>query len=156
MYDERQLLKITCSPPEQSVHLPLFAKCGDKGGRIHGLQSVTMIGMNFERVPGQTIGGKTGDNMRETLPDSWRGHIEYTMQPQWNATNGVRQALREEDGSGFETRNLAHKLVGTSEERRKYYPQLGQKYFDTDVGKLLICTDPSKRKWVDAMGNAVE
>ena len=40
--------------------------------------------------------------------------------------------------------------------RRKYYPQLGQQYFDTDVGKLLICTDPAKRKWVDAMGNAVE
>ena len=50
----------------------------------------------------------------------------------------------------FETRNLAHKLAGTSEERRKYYPQFGQQYFDTDVGKLLICTDPAKRKWVDA------
>ena len=56
----------------------------------------------------------------------------------------------------FETRNLAHKLAGTSEERRKYYPQFGQQYFDTDVGKLLICTDPAKRKWVDAMGNAKE
>ena len=51
------------------------------GGRIHGLQSVTMIGMNFECVPGQTIGGKTGDNMRETQPGTWRGHIEYTMRP---------------------------------------------------------------------------
>ena len=57
---------------------------------------------------------------------------------------------------GFETRNLAHKLAGTSEERRKYYPQFGQQYFDIDLGKLLICTDPAKRKWVDAMGDAVE
>ena len=154
--DNHPIVLINCGD-EQSVHLPLFVKCGDNGGRIHGLQSVTMIGMNFERVPGRTIGGKTGDNMRETLPGTWRGHIEYTMQPQWNATNGVHQALWEEDGSGsgFETRNLAHKLVGTSEERRKYYPQLGQRYFDTDVGKLLICTDPAKRKWVDAMGNQV-
>lgn len=154
--DNHPIVLINCGD-EQSVHLPLFVKCGDNGGRIHGLQSVTMIGMNFERVPGRTIGGKTGDNMRETIPGTWRGHIEYTMQPQWNATNGVHQALWEEDGSGsgFETRNLAHKLVGTSEERRKYYPQLGQRYFDTDVGKLLICTDPAKRKWVDAMGNQV-
>ena len=155
--DNHPIVLINCGD-EQSAHLPLFVKCGDKGGRIHGLQSVTMIGMNFERVPGQTIGGKTGDNMRETIPGSWRGHIEYTMQPEWGATNGVHQALWEEDGSGsgFETRNLAHKLAGTSEERRKYYPQFGQQYFDTDVGKLLICTDPPKRKWVDAMGNAVE
>ena len=154
--DNHPIVLINCGD-EQSVHLPLFTKCGDNGGRIHGLQSVTMIGMNFERVPGQTIGGKTGDNMRETIPGTWRGHIEYTMQPQWNATHGVHQALWEEDGSGsgFETRNLAHKLVGTSAERRKYYPQLGQRYFDTDVGKLLICTDPAKRKWVDAMGNQV-
>ena len=46
--------------------------------------------------------------------------------------------------------------IGTSAERRTYYPQLGQKYFDTDVGKLLICTDPAKRKWVDAMGVPAE
>jgi hypothetical protein len=70
----------------------------------------------------------------------------------------VHQALWEEDGSGtgFTTRNLAHKAVGNSEERRKYYPQFGQQYFDTDLGKLLICTDPAKRKWVDAMGKPVE
>ena len=64
--------------------------------------------------------------------------------------------MGEGGGSGFETRNLAHRDIGTSAERRKYYPQLGQKYYDTDVDKLLICTDPVKRKWVDAMGNVVE
>ena len=148
------IVLINCGD-EQSVNLPLFAKCGDDGGKIHGVQSVTMIGMNFERVPGFTIGGKIGDGMREVRPGTWRGHIEYTMQPAWHATNGVHQALWHEDGSGsgFETRNLAHKRIGTSEERRKYYPQLGQQYFDTDFGKLLICTDPTKRVWVDAMGN---
>lgn len=155
--DNHPIVLINCGD-EQSVHLPLFTKCGDNGGRIHGMQSVTMVGMNFERVPGRTMGGKTGDNMRETIPGSWRGHIEYTMQPEWNATNGVHQALWEEDGSGsgFETRNLAHKIVGSSEERRKYYPQLGQQYFDTDIKKLLVCTDSAKRLWVDAMGNTVE
>ena len=118
------------------------------------MQSVTMIGFDFERVPGLTIGGKLGDGMRETRPGTWRGRIEYTMQPDWHTTNSVHQALWEEDGSGsgFETRNLAHKRVGTSAERRTYYPQLGQQFFDTNLGKLLICTDPAKRKWVDAMG----
>ena len=96
--------------------------------------------------------------MRETLPGTWRGHIEYTMQPAWHATNAVHQALWAADGSGsgFTTRNLAHKDIGTSAERRTYYPQLGQRYFDTDLGKLLISTDPARRKWVDAMGNVVE
>ena len=155
--DNHPIVLINCGD-EQNVHLPLFAKCGDHGGRIHGLQSVTMIGMDFERVPGYTIGGKTGDNMRETLPGTWRGRIEYTMQPAWHATNAVHQALWAEDGSGsgFETRNLAHKRIGTSAERRTYYPHLGQQYFDTDLGKLLICTDPAKHKWVDAMGVPVD
>ena len=155
--DNHPIVLINCGD-EQNVHMPLFAKCGDDGGRIHGMQSVTMVGMNFERVPGYTIGGKVGDNMRETRPGTWRGHIEYTMQPAWHATNGVHQALWEEDGSGsgFDTRNLAHKKVGTSAERRSYYPQLGQQYFDTDLGKLLICTDPAKRRWVDAMGVPAE
>ena len=151
------IVLINCGD-EQSVHLPLFAKCGDDGGEKHGMQSVTMVGMNFERVPGFTMGGKVGDGMRETRPGTWRGHIEYTMQPAWHATNSVHQALWQEDGSGsgFETRNLAHKKVGTSKERRKYYPQLCQQFFDTDLGKLLVCIDPAKRKWVDAMGVPAE
>ena len=31
-----------------------------------------------------------------------------------------------------------------------------QSDFDTDLGKLLVCTDPAKRVWVDAMGNPAE
>jgi len=151
------IVLINCGD-EQSVHLPLFAKCGDDGGAKHGMQSVTMVGFNFERVPEKIIGRKIGHGMRETRPGTWRGHIEYTMQPAWHATNSVHQALWEEDGSGsgFETRNLAHKRIGTSEERRKYYPQMGQQYFDIDLGRLLICTDPAKRKWVDAMGTPAD
>lgn len=44
-------------------------------------QSVTMIGCNFERMEYLTIGGKLGDRMRETVPGSWRGRIEYTLMP---------------------------------------------------------------------------
>ena len=40
-------------------------------------------------------------------------------------------------------------------ERIRYYPQYMQQLFDLDLNKLLVCTDPAKRKWVDALGNAV-
>ena len=36
------------------------------------------------------------------------------------------------------------------------FPQYMQQVFDTDLNKLLICTDPAKRRWTDALGNAVE
>ena len=42
--------------------------------------------------------------------------------------------------------------TGTNDERRRYYPQYMQQLFDLDLKKLLICTDPAKRKWVDALG----
>ena len=35
------------------------------------------------------------------------------------------------------------------------YPQYMQQVYDTDLNKLLICTDPAKRIWRDAMGNVV-
>ena len=152
--DNHPIVLVNCGD-EQSVHLPLFAKCGDDGGAIHGMQSVTMVGFNIERVGSHVIGGQLGDLMRETIPGTWRGKIEYTWQPAWHATNSVEHRLWESDGSGsgFETVNLAHRRVGTSEERHRYAPHLGQTYFDTDLGKLLVCTDAAKRLWVDAMGN---
>lgn len=55
-------------------------------------------------------------------------------------------------GTGFRTINNAHKPACTSAKRRTYYPQYMQQLFDLDLGKLLICTNPAKRTWVDAMG----
>ena len=155
--DNHPIVLINCGD-EQSVHLPLFAHCGDNGGTIHGMQSVTMVGFNFERVTDMVIGGKTGDAMRETMPGTWRGHIEYTFQPAWHATNSVCHPLWEPDGSGsgFETRNLGHKRVGTTAERLSYFPFLGQQFFDTDLGKFLVCTDPVQRLWVDALGRPAD
>lgn len=142
---------------EQNVNLPLFNSCGDKGGAIHGRQEVTMISFNCERVAAYAPGGKLGRLMRETRPGTWRGNISFTRQPRWNDINSVDEPIWEEDGSGsgFVTRNNAHRTVCGSAERRSYYPQLGQQVFDTDLNKLLICVDPKSRKWVDALGNAV-
>ena len=140
---------------EENVHMPLFADVSN-GWRQH--QSVTMIGFNFERMEYLTTGGRLGDCMRETRPGSWSGRIEYTVMSTESSWNIENFQLWESDGSGsrFESRNLAHKKVGTSDERRSYYPHLGQEFFDTDLGKHLICTDPAKRRWVDAMGVPAE
>ena len=71
---------------ERNVHLPLFHQCGDevKGGgkRLLGGQEVTMIGFNIERVEGQAPGGKLGDCMKEVIPGTFCGRIEYTLQPE--------------------------------------------------------------------------
>ena len=140
---------------EQNVNMPLFVSCGDNGGELHGLQEVTMVSFNFERVAEHVPGKKLGDLMRETRPGTWRGQIGFTTQPKWNAVNSVDLPLWAEDGSGtgFRTVNNAHKPACTSAERRTYYPQYMQQVFDLDLNKLLICIDPAKRLWVDALGN---
>ena len=145
---------------EQNVNMPLFVSCGDDdghGGHKHGRQEVTMISFNFERVARHVPGKKLGDLMRETQPGTWCGQIGFTTQPEWCEINAVNLPLWAEDGSGtgFRTVNNAHKSACSSAERRSYYPQYMQQLFDTDLNKLLICVDPAKRKWVDAMGNEV-
>jgi len=145
---------------ERNIHLPLFNSCGDadgKGGRLLGEQEVTMISFNIERLAAQTPGGKLGDLMREVHPGTWRGTIDFTAQPAWCHLNEKHFQLWENDGSGrgFKTRNGCHKPVCTTEERLSYYPTWGQQIFDTDLNKMLICTDPAAKKWVDMMGNEV-
>lgn len=139
---------------EQNVNMPLFASCGDNGGALHGRQEVTMISFNFERVAAHVPGKKLGDLMRETRPGTWCGQIGFTTQPKWHAINAVDLPLWAEDGSGrgFRTVNNAHKPACGTAERLSYYPQYMQHIFDTDLNKLLICTDPKTRKWVDANG----
>ena len=144
---------INCAD-EQNVNMPLFASCGDVGGKVHGMQEVTMISFNFERVEAFVPGKKLGDLMRETRPGTWRGQIGFVTQPKWESVNAVDLPLWAEDGSGrgFRTVNNAHKPACGSAERRSYYPQYMQQVFDTDLNKLLICTDPARRVWVDANG----
>ena len=146
---------------ERNVNLPLFGKwCGDSdrsGGRIVGGQEVTMISHNFERIAAVTPGGVLGDCMREVIPGSWCGRIEYTAQHDWHATNAVDFQLWENDGSGagFKAQNGRHQTVCSTAERLSYYPSLGQQIFDTDLNKMVVCTDPHKKIWVDFYGNIV-
>jgi hypothetical protein len=116
-----------------------------------------MISFNIERIASQTPGGILGDAMREVVPGSFRGSIDFTAQPAWCHLNEVNFKLWEEDGSGsgFKTRNVCHKTVCTTEERLSYYPSLGQQIYDTDLSKMLVCVDPATKKWVDFLGAEV-
>ncbi len=145
---------------ERNVNLPLFNKCGDsdgKGGRLQGGQEVSMISFNIERLAEQTPGKVLGDLMREVYPGTWRGNIDFTAQPAWCHTNEINFQLWENDGSGkgFKTRNNCHKLICSTNERLSYYPTFGQQIFDTDLNKMVICTDPANKKWVDFNGNEI-
>ena len=142
---------------ERNIHLLLLGKwCGDndgKGGRLCGRQEITMIGFNIERIAAQTPGGVLGDCMREAVPGSWCGNIDYTAQPAWSCLNTPAFQLWENDGSGsgFRTHNNCHKTVCSTVERLSYYPSLGQQIFDTDLNKMVVCIDPHKKTWVDSM-----
>lgn len=145
---------------ERNINMPLFNACGDsdgKGGYLQGGQEVSLISFNMERVESQTPGGKFGDFMKEVYPGTWRGNIDITIQPAWCHTNAADCQIWENDGSGsgIKTRNSCHKQVCSTKERLSYYPTLGQQIFDTDLNKMVVCTDPHAKKWVDFNGNIV-
>ena len=146
---------------ERNVCLPLFNSCGDsdkQGVRMQGLQEVSMVSFNIERIPEQSPSGQVKDLMREVHPGTWRGNIDFTAQPAWNHLNEVNFKLWESDGSGsgFKCRNVAHKTVCSTAERLSYYPTLAQEIFDTDLNKLVVCINPDEKLWVDALGNKVD
>lgn len=146
---------------ERNINLPYFGKwCGDSNAnseRIIGNQEILLIGFNIERLAGQTPGGKLGDLMKEEIPGSWCGKIEFTAQPAWGAINDVNFKLWESNGSGskIKTINNCHRTVCSTSERNTYYPSLGQQIFDTDLNKMLVCIDADKKLWVDFLGNKV-
>ena len=145
---------------ETNIHLPYFGDCGDHdydGKLLRGRQEVTMISFNLEHFDSQSPGGKMGDLMREKVPGSWCGSIDFTYQPDWCHTNDIACRMWENDGSGvnIRTRNNCHKAVCTTAERMSYFPMYGETIFDTDLNKTVICLDPEKGMWVDAMGKQV-
>lgn len=148
---------INCAD-ELNINLPLFHRCGDKGGTIPGNQEISMISFNMERIEEHTPGRKLGHLMKETVPGTWKGQIHFTVQPAWWHTNITDFQLWENDGSGvgIQTRNSCHKTICTTVERQSYYPTYGQQVFDTDLNKMLICLNPEKRLWADLLGNPVK
>ncbi len=145
---------------ERNINLPLFNECGDDdghGGHLRGEQEVTFVSFNIERLAAQTPGGVLGDLMKEVHPGTWKGNIDFTLQPDWCHRNAVDCQIWENDGSGngIRTRNNCHKTVCSTAERLNYYPTFGQQIFDTDLNKMVICVSPETKKWVDFNGQEV-
>lgn len=141
---------------ENNVNGPLFAYCGDYRYKSteDGGQQITIIDFTFERYAELTPGGVLGNLARELRPGHFHGEISYTIQ---DGTKNSKKAKFWEDGHGqrFITRNSAHLLAGNSTERRSYAPNYLQRYWDTTVGKELVCTDTANKTWRDTAGNIV-
>lgn len=150
---------------ERTVNLPLFADCGDSRYKASedGGQQVSLIDYNLERFPTLTPGLQLGELATELRPGHFHGEISYTGQLYTGEGSGVQGTKNSKvikfwkDGHGqrFITRNSAHLLAGGSTERRSYAPNYLQRYWDTDAGKELICTDTANKTWKDTDGNAV-
>jgi len=136
---------------ENDVNLPLFANNSGK-------QAVNLIDFNIEwGIASVTPGGVVGDHAKETTPGKFCGNINYTMcyGGVWSANNVTEPFWESGSGHSIQTKNDAQELSGTSALRRTYAPNFMQQYFDTTANKLLICTDPANKTWVDADGNVV-
>lgn len=132
---------------------PLFGNNPDR-------QPIDIINFNMEHYPNYFAAG--GKLATETTPGQWYGEIDYSIM---NFEDGSSQWLKNDpekafwaDGSGqnVHSRNNAQKQMCTSRERRTYAPNYMQQIWDTDQNKLVLCIDPAKKLWVDAMGNKVD
>ena len=64
--------------------------------------------------------------------------------------NVVDYPLWEEGyGANFECQNMAQKKSGTTTERLSYAPNYNQLFYDTTLGKLMICTNPDDKVWAE-------
>lgn len=130
-----------------------FMKFAENTGR----QTVNILNLNFEYWPQWFALPGQGHFATEVVPGQWYGQVNYTINRGGYTLPNVSDPFwAKGSGINFKSRNNTQKERCTSAERRSYYPTLNQKVFDTDQNKLLICTDPDKPVWVDAMGNEVK
>lgn len=151
---------INCADEHQCL-LPQFYKCGamvndDTEG--HPLQEVDFISFNIERWNDWSEHQMCA---KEVNAGDFCGRIEYTMNgitsspyEEWSSTKNLKYAQFWENGSGvnFITRNMTHRLGGTTELRNTYYPNYMQEYYDTDLKKKLIYDGIN---WVDLNGTVI-
>lgn len=128
-------------------------------------QSINIIGYHNEHRPfffSSDIngGGNVGGNYAtEKVAGTWYGHIDYVIQffPDSHSHGNEPHVVDKPfwaNGSGInmESQNYAQKRLVTTTERLTYAPNYFQQVFDTTANKLLICTDPANKVWVDADG----
>ena len=130
---------INCSD-ERNQNFPCFKRAGKK-------QQITMIDLNLEYLPNSAPGNVFNNYMTDETGGEVCGEISYTI---FTSQGNVVDIPLWANGNGqtFVSRNAAQRNIGTTTERMTYSPNYGQTYFDTDLGKLMTCTDPQNKTWV--------
>lgn len=135
--------------------MTLINCCDERGENLprfygnNGRQAVTMVDFNIERLASDAI----QDYAVEETPGTWRGRIEYTIQSSYSGGgNDVSVPFWEDDGSGvgIDSRNQAQLRACATGVRNGYAPNFYQQLYDTTLNKLMICTDPANKTWVEA------
>ena len=148
---------LLCCGDERGVNLPVFYSC-------HENQDIEMYAFSIERTAAIVPGGQLGNLARVISSGEhgqFRGVVNYTVFHHEEGTkNSVSMGFWEfGHGHGMRTTDMAHKQAGTTTERNTYRPNYMQRYFDTTLGKEIICVDESgnsgKGTWKDTAGNTV-
>lgn len=145
-----------------ATHPIVLINCGDERGvnlpyfyYNSGSQDIEMIAFSIERNAANTPGGVLGDFAKEGTAGTFRGSISY-CQGQGAGNNANAQFWEYGHGHNMRTINTSQKLSGTTTERNGYYNvNYLQRFYDTTLGKELICVDEENRTWKDAEGNSV-
>lgn len=148
------ILLLNCSD-ERGVNLPIFYSNS-------GLQDIEMYAFSIERtsniVPGGTL-GYLARVISSGQQGEFRGVVNYTVQNhEQGAKNSGNIGFWEYGhGHGMRTTDMSHNQAGTTTERMSYRPNYMQRFWDTSLGKEVICYDenPSAPVWKDAAGNVV-
>lgn len=153
--------KYTTSQIHSSTHPIVLINCGDERcvtlpyfHTTSGMQDIEMIAFSIERNAANTPGGVLGNLAMERVPGSFRGRITYcTGQGSGNWTNGGFWEYGH--GHGFVSVDTSHLPGGTTSQRSNYHHNYLQRYYDTTIGKEIICVDETNNVWKDTMGNVV-
>lgn len=140
---------------EHSACLPKFYSSGNANSvRPHvGRVGINFINFVIEHYP--LITGRPVELAWEQVPNAFVGDICFYSENDENTqslTNGFWQPNM---GKGFRTINGAHLQQGSTAERLSYTPTLQQKYYDEDLNKMLVCTNPWTKVWRDFNGNII-
>ena len=149
---------INCAD-ELSFNMPIFGHNGEHSqtDSLGGRQSINLIDFNMEwledyynKFEGQ------GQYAQELTPGETYGTITYTIQPSYsgNSKNAISFPFwKTGHGINMLTRNVAHKFIGTTEDRKLYNPNINQQYYDTTLNKMITFNG---NNWVDYNGNIVD
>lgn len=142
---------LICCGDERGVNLPRFERCHDNW-------QIEMIAFTIERKAANTPGGVLGSLATEasSYKGKFRGSISYTVANTQGTANVVNMGFWEYGhGHGIRTTDAAQAQAGGTDLRATFRPNYMQHYYDTDLTKLVICTDEQNKVWRDAAGNVV-